>query len=44
MGEIVRGRSQGVIAPHVLMLFLDGVGIGRKDTQTNPFLDRKSVV
>jgi hypothetical protein len=28
---VMRGR------PHVLMLFLDGVGIGRKDSGSNPF-------
>ncbi|HZY10284.1 MAG TPA: hypothetical protein VFF29_03945 [Bacteroidota bacterium] len=43
MVEIAKRTNQGVMPkrPHVLMLFLDGVGIGRKDPTTNPFFFEK---
>ena len=39
MGELAASRSE--VVPHVLMLFLDGVGIGRMDSNTNPFFSTK---
>lgn len=39
MGERIANSTERIMsrAPHVLMLFLDGVGIGRKEGRYNPF-------
>ncbi len=39
MGNRIEINSQRMIEkiPHVLMVFLDGVGVGRKNSHTNPF-------
>lgn len=39
MGESIKINSQRIMekVSHVLMVFLDGVGVGRKDSNTNPF-------